>query len=147
MLNKENISGVSNAAIVQTLGMQFRTYRLRAQLTQKEVSERAGVSLLTLRAFEQGKATNLTMGNFLSLLRVLDQLAPIADILPDMPISPDAKQKAKRDLFFTLMANRKSTPITKEWVDALNTIDIAFQDNHKVRMAWREYYDSLNENS
>lgn len=59
----------------------------------------------------------------------------------------NAKQKAKRDLFFTLMANRKSTPITKEWVDALNTIDIVFQDDHKVRRAWREYYDSLNENS
>ncbi len=57
-------------------------------------------------------------------------------------------RKAKRDaqlhLFLKLMANRKATPITKEWVDALNTIDVVFQDNHKVRHAWREYYDSLN---
>ena len=45
------------------------------------------------------------------------------------------------------MANRKSNPITKEWVDALNTIDVVFQDNHKVRHAWREYLDSLNEKS
>jgi len=88
MLNKENISALSNAAIVQTLGAQYRTYRLTAHLTQKEVAERAGVSLLTIRAFEQGKATNITMGNFLSLLRAIDQLAPVADLLPDMPVSP-----------------------------------------------------------
>ena len=57
-----------------------------------------------------------------------------------------AKDDAKRALFFALMANRKATP-NKEWVDALNTIDIVFQDNKKVRKAWREYYDSLDEKS
>ena len=50
-------------------------------------------------------------------------------------------------LFLTLMADRKSTPITKDWVDALNTIDVVFQDCKKVRQAWREYLDSLNEKS
>lgn len=58
-----------------------------------------------------------------------------------------AKDDAKRSLFFTLMANRKVSPPNKEWVDALNTIDIVFQDNKKVRKAWREYYDSLDERS
>ena len=58
-----------------------------------------------------------------------------------------AKDDAKRNLFFTLMANRKITPPNKEWVDALNTIDIVFQDNKKVRKVWREYYDSLDERS
>lgn len=32
------------------------------------------------------------------------------------------------------MADRKSNPITKEWVDALNTIDVVFQDNKKSDM-------------
>ena len=32
-------------------------------------------------------------------------------------------------------------------MDALNTIDVVFQDNKKVRQAWREYLDSLNEKS
>ena len=58
-----------------------------------------------------------------------------------------AKRDAQLNLFLTLMANRKSNPITKEWIDALNTIDVVFQDNHKVRHAWREYLDSLNEKS
>lgn len=58
-----------------------------------------------------------------------------------------AKRDAQLQLFLTLMANRKATPITKEWVDALNTIDVVFQNNYKVRHAWREYYDSLNPQS
>ena len=58
-----------------------------------------------------------------------------------------AKKDAQLRVFLTLMADRKSTPITKEWVDALNTIDVVFQENKKVRHAWREYLDSLNEKS
>lgn len=58
-----------------------------------------------------------------------------------------AKKEAQLRLFLTLMADRKSNPITKEWVDALNSIDVVFQDNKKVRHAWREYLDSLNEKS
>lgn len=57
-----------------------------------------------------------------------------------------AKEDAKLKLFLSLMANRKATP-NNEWVDALNTIDIVFQDNKKVRKAWREYYDSLDPTS
>lgn len=95
-LNKENIVGMSNAAIVQALGLQYRTYRLQAHLTQQEVATRAGVSLLTLQNFERGQSTNITMGNLLALLRVVEQLAPIADILPDIPISPYDLRKNKR---------------------------------------------------
>lgn len=58
-----------------------------------------------------------------------------------------AKRSAKQELFFTLMANRKAAIINKDWVDALNQIDVIFQDDKKVRRAWREYLDSLNENS
>lgn len=58
-----------------------------------------------------------------------------------------AKRDAQLNLFLTLMANRKANPITREWVDALNTIDVVFQENYKVRHAWREYLDSLNAQS
>lgn len=88
MLTKDNIPGLSNAEIIRSLGTQYKTYRLRAELTQKEVAEKAGVSLITLRAFENGKAVNITMGNLLALLRVIEQLDGITEILPEIPISP-----------------------------------------------------------
>ena len=58
-----------------------------------------------------------------------------------------AKQDAKMQLFLKLMANRQSTPISRDRVDALNQIDVVFQDNKKIRKAWREYFDSLNPKS
>lgn len=88
MLTKDTIQALSNAEIIQSLGKQYKKYRLSAELTQKEVAEKAGVSLITLRAFENGKALNITMGNLLALLRVLQQLDGIAEILPEIPISP-----------------------------------------------------------
>ncbi|AZA78139.1 hypothetical protein EG347_11745 [Chryseobacterium sp. G0186] len=58
-----------------------------------------------------------------------------------------AKRDAKLNLFFTLMANRATNPVVKEWVDALNLIDIVFQSNKKVRTAWAAYYDALHPRS
>ena len=55
-----------------------------------------------------------------------------------------AKKDAQLNVFLTLMANRKANPITKEWVDSLNVIDVVFQDDRKVREAWKAYHDSLN---
>ena len=88
MLTKENIHSLSNTEIIQSLGAQYKSYRLNANLTQKEVSEKAGVSIITLRAFETGKATNITMGNLLALLRAINNLECITEILPEIPISP-----------------------------------------------------------
>lgn len=50
-----------------------------------------------------------------------------------------AKKDAQLRVFLTLMADRKSNPITKEWVDAINIIDVVFQDNKEVRHACRGY--------
>lgn len=58
-----------------------------------------------------------------------------------------SKRKAKEVLFLTLIANRKAYPINKEYADALNQIDVIFQDNKKVRNAWRAYFDSLHPSS
>ena len=58
-----------------------------------------------------------------------------------------AKRDAQEKVFFTLMADRGTNPSTKEWVDALNVIDIVFQEHKKVRKAWKEYLSSLNEKS
>jgi len=53
------------------------------------------------------------------------------------------KHQAKQDLFFKLMENRGKMQLTTDWADALNKIDVVFQEHEKVREAWRDYYDSL----
>lgn len=78
---------MSNPEIISELGRRFKEYRLSAMLTQKEAAERAGVSLITLRQFENGRSYNINMGNFLALLRVVGCLEQVDGILPEMPVS------------------------------------------------------------
>ena len=52
-----------------------------------EAAQGAGVSLLTLRQFENGKVCNITMGNFLAMLRMVDCLERMDDVLPGLPVS------------------------------------------------------------
>lgn len=54
------------------------------------------------------------------------------------------KNESKRELFLELMKQRKTMCLTRERVDALNLIDVVFQDDEKVRVAWKAYLASLN---
>jgi hypothetical protein len=52
---------------------------------------------------------------------------------------------AQKNVFFTLMANRKSFPIEKDWVRALNLIDVVFAKQKEITQLWHRYYDLLAE--
>ena len=53
------------------------------------------------------------------------------------------KQQHKFLLFRTLMSRRKDFPISQEWVDALNLIDVVFHDNKKAVGLWHTYHEML----
>jgi len=78
----------SNTQILRMLGPRFRTYRLASGYTQKEMAAKAGMSEATLRKFENGRLDNMTMTNFMSLLRQIGKIGMIDELLPDMPESP-----------------------------------------------------------
>jgi Predicted transcriptional regulators len=93
-MNKQsNILALSNAEIIMQLGKRFKDYRLSCQLTQQEAADKAGMSVVTLRQFENGKMYNITMSNFLGLLRAIDCLDQIQELLPEIPVSPYAMQQ------------------------------------------------------
>ena len=75
---------MANPEIIAELGRRFKEYRLTYRFTQKEAAEKAGVSLITLRQFENGKAYNINMGNFLALMRVVECLEQIDDLMPEI---------------------------------------------------------------
>ena len=87
----------SEPDIIAILGERFREYRLNCQMTQKELAQHAGVSSKTLSAFESGKSSNITMQNFLSLLRGIGMLDRIEEVLPELPPSPYESERKKRN--------------------------------------------------
>mgnify|MGYP000737840885 CR=1 FL=1 len=55
--------------LVKLLGARFKDYRLRSNMTQKEVSEQSGITIATIHKFENGTSGNVSLG--LSVRQVL----------------------------------------------------------------------------
>lgn len=77
----------STPELVRLLGERFKDYRLRCQLTQKEIAKHSGVGVTTIHKFENGAAGNISMSTFIQLLRSIGSLEAIDDILPELPPS------------------------------------------------------------
>ena len=96
----EDYACYSVPELVQMLGSRFKDYRLRANMTQKEIAEMAGLSVLTVHRFENGTVRNISLGTFLLLLKAVGSINDLNDLMPEQPESPylynDNHQKAQR---------------------------------------------------
>jgi transcriptional regulator with XRE-family HTH domain len=87
---------VTNYELMQLLARRLKSYRLAARMSQKEMSEKSGVGLATISHFEQGVKPNMTLGNFISLLRTVGMERRVADLLPELPMSPLALKQINK---------------------------------------------------
>ncbi len=78
----------STIELVRLLGGRFKEYRMRCNLTQKEVAEQTGIGLTTIHKFENGTAGNLSLSTFILLLKVVGQIDSLDNLLPELPESP-----------------------------------------------------------
>ncbi len=74
--------------LVRLLGERFKEYRMRCNLTQKEVAEQSGIGLTTIHKFENGTAGNLSLSTFVMLLKVVGRVNALDDVMPELPVSP-----------------------------------------------------------
>lgn len=88
--------GLSNSDLVRLLGQRYRQYRISRQMKQTDVARQAGVSVFTLSQFENGKAANITLTNLIALLRAIEMLDGIEELLPELPMSPYELEKIRK---------------------------------------------------
>ena len=86
----------STPELVRLLGSRFKDYRMRCNLTQKEVAEQSGIGLTTIHKFENGTAGNLSLSTFILLLRVVGQVNALDDVMPELPESPYLVRKEEK---------------------------------------------------
>ena len=88
MIHERSISDMVTSEIVAVLGRRFKDYRISCDMTQKEVSEKSGISIITIRKFENGQLYNLSLAIFIALLKAIDFAQGLDEVLPEIPISP-----------------------------------------------------------
>lgn len=77
---------MTNSAILQELGARLKEYRMRCNMQQTELAERAGVNISTISRMESGQ--NIMMDSYIRVLRVLDMLDNLDEFIPEPPVSP-----------------------------------------------------------
>ena len=96
----EDYSEYSMTELVRLLGSRFKDYRLRANMTQKEVAEMSGLSMMTIHRFENGTVKNISLSSFLLLLKAVGSINDLNELMPEQPESPylydDNQKKAQR---------------------------------------------------
>lgn len=73
--------------LIKLLGARFKDYRLRSNMTQKDVSEQSGVSINTITKFENGITGSMSLGTFLLLMKAIGQVEGLDEMMPELPES------------------------------------------------------------
>lgn len=79
---------LSPAEIVRSIGIIFRDYRMRLNMTQREISDLTAISIPTIYKFESGRMTDMSMSTLLKLLRAIGMDGNWKTLLPELPESP-----------------------------------------------------------
>ncbi len=73
--------------LIALLGQRFKDYRLRSEMTQKDVAEQSGITINTIHKFENGKAGNMSLGTLLLLMKAIGCINQLGEIMPELPES------------------------------------------------------------
>ena len=86
-LHTEDVYAFSNSDLATRLGERFRAYRNALGLTQNQISQQSGVSVMTIVRFEKGQGNSIRLDNLIALMRAIQRLDDIAQLIPEIPQS------------------------------------------------------------
>lgn len=87
---------IQNIDILEILARRVKEYRLAARMSQRELAQKSGVSYTTISHFEQGRNPNMTLNNFISLLRCVGMERRMLELLPELPVPPLALREINK---------------------------------------------------
>lgn len=82
--------------LIKMLGERFKDYRLRAQLTQRDVAEITGLTIPTIQRFENGLSGNISLSTFLLLIKAIGCINGLDELMPQQPESPYLYNNSKK---------------------------------------------------
>ncbi len=85
---------VTDRALLKVIGKKVKQLRLRANISQKALAERCGLSDFSISQIENGKNTSVL--SLLMVLRALNQLDMLYRFFEEEPISPIAYAEAMK---------------------------------------------------
>lgn len=81
------------ARTIIALGQRYKATRIALQITQQEVSEKTGVSMSTIRRFENGLTFNLTLAHFIAMLQAIGFADNLEEVIPEILPDPNILYK------------------------------------------------------
>lgn len=111
------ITGIeNNQRIMVELGERLKDNRILMPLTQKEMAERAGVSLRTVERIENGE--NVKIENILNYLRALNIIQNLEVVIPEQKVMPtDIHDNGKKRSRATSAKKQKESNNEWKWGD------------------------------
>ena len=95
MINEEDIYEYSNGELASRLGERFKEYRHALGLSQKQLSLQSGISIMTIVRFERGESHSIRLDNLIALMRAIQRLQDIEEMIPEMPSSLYSNKRRK----------------------------------------------------
>ena len=86
----------TESELISLLGQRLKDYRLRSEMTQKDVAEQSGITINTIHKFENGKAGNMSLGTFLLLMKSIGCIQQLDEVLPELPESAYLVNEGKK---------------------------------------------------
>ena len=82
---------LTDNTIIEKIGENIKRLRLEHNITQKELAGSAGIAISSVAALERGE--NISLKTLIPLLRALNSLHLLSDLLKEPEISPIAYAK------------------------------------------------------
>ena len=100
----------SAAAAFGELAERFKQYRISANITREELSEKSFVSVGTIARFENGKEIGLT--NYMKLMQTLGLMKNMDLLIPDHTLRPSFYTQGQK---LAERARKKESPKQRNW--------------------------------